>query len=543
MKSISIGRSSVNDLVINDMSVSSTHACVTVDDNGSIFIRDLGSTNGTYVDGVRITSSTVLHDNSKVRLGYADVDWKRIVGNTDVHTSERKSTVLMNKPKVGTELLTGTKMPPYYSSVNEPREKVIGRDPSCDIRLKASDVSSRHAILSCDDNGVVVVDCGSTNGTFVNGKKIRSKILKSGDKLMISNKYYIDWEQVFPSGIRYHGKSSKKGLKTVLWVLLSILIICVLAVGGWYGAKLFVGPKELNPSEIYKKYKKSVVMIYNSYTFDVSYRDFAISEALSIALDTEVDPKIDHCYIDSDGDVVFGSVSGFGTGFFVSEDGMIMTNRHVVSLLPDEKIRMEERIRNKIQESIVGYAEDEYYRFEDEYRLLMKIADELQVKFRNVSTGIFMNDTYVSSKSDMISCSIFDVSQSEDVDVALIQTNNKMTPNEVDVIVDLNDITNPEDIELGCKIYTIGFPYAVTIGDTPIGLEANNQSGEVTQKRGQYTYGHNITIERGASGSPVFDKYGKFAGIIVSGYLGISQGYNHSVQPVPAKEFYLNHCF
>ena len=47
-----------------------------------------------------------------------------------------------------------------------------------------------------------------------------------------------------------------------------------------------------------------------------------------------------------------------------------------------------------------------------------------------------------------------------------------------------------------------------------------------------------ITIERGASGSPVFDKYGKFAGIIVSGYLGLSQGYNHSVQPVPARNFY-----
>lgn len=530
-------------MVINDMSVSSTHACVTVDDNGSVFIRDLGSTNGTYVDGVRITSSTVLHDNSKVRLGYADVDWKRIVGNTDVHTSERKSTVLMNKPKVGTELLTGTKMPPYYSSVNEPREKVIGRDPSCDIRLKASDVSSRHAILSCDDNGVVVVDCGSTNGTFVNGKKIRSKILKSGDKLMISNKYFIDWEQVFPSGIRYQRISSGKGLKISLWILFSILIVGILVAGGWFGAKLFMGPKELTPSEIYNMYKKSVVMIYNSYTYDISYRDFSISEALSIALDTEVDSKIDHCYIDADGDLAFGSVSGFGTGFFVSDDGMIMTNRHVVSLLPDEKSRMEEKIRNKIQESIADYADDEYYRFDDEYLILMKIADELQVKFRNVSTGIFMNDTHVSSKTDMISCSIYDVSQTEDVDVAIIQTNNKKTPNEVDVIVDLNDITTPEDIELGCKIYTIGFPYAVTIGDTPIGLEANNQSGEVTQKRGQYTYGHNITIERGASGSPVFNKYGKFAGIIVSGYLGISQGYNHSVQPVPAREFYLSHCF
>jgi V8-like Glu-specific endopeptidase len=75
-----------------------------------------------------------------------------------------------------------------------------------------------------------------------------------------------------------------------------------------------------------------------------------------------------------------------------------------------------------------------------------------------------------------------------------------------------------------------------TIGETEIGLEANNQSGEVTQERGEFTYGHNITIHRGASGSPVFNAYGEFAGVIVSGFLGVSQGYNHAVQPRKAVE-------
>ena len=75
------------------------------------------------------------------------------------------------------------------------------------------------------------------------------------------------------------------------------------------------------------------------------------------------------------------------------------------------------------------------------------------------------------------------------------------------------------------------------IGTTSEGLEANNQSGEITQVRGRYEYGHNITIHQGASGSPVFDRTGRFAGIIVSGFLGVSQGYNQAIQPDPVLEF------
>ncbi|MCA9662186.1 MAG: FHA domain-containing protein, partial [Myxococcales bacterium] len=50
---LTIGRASVNDLVLGDTSVSGVHAELLVDRRG-ILLRDLGSTNGTLVQGVRI---------------------------------------------------------------------------------------------------------------------------------------------------------------------------------------------------------------------------------------------------------------------------------------------------------------------------------------------------------------------------------------------------------------------------------------------------------------------------------------------------------
>ncbi|MDP3971571.1 MAG: DUF3662 and FHA domain-containing protein [Candidatus Nanopelagicales bacterium] len=61
-----LGRGADSDIRIDDPGVSRHHADIIV--GNSAVIRDLGSTNGTYVNGVRVNEST-LHDGAKVRLG------------------------------------------------------------------------------------------------------------------------------------------------------------------------------------------------------------------------------------------------------------------------------------------------------------------------------------------------------------------------------------------------------------------------------------------------------------------------------------------
>ena len=54
MKSIKIGRSSSNDYTLTSPAVSQQHAILTIYDDGRASIKDLNSTNGTFVNGKKI---------------------------------------------------------------------------------------------------------------------------------------------------------------------------------------------------------------------------------------------------------------------------------------------------------------------------------------------------------------------------------------------------------------------------------------------------------------------------------------------------------
>jgi FHA domain len=63
---------------------------------------------------------------------------------------------------------------------------VVGRDAASDVRLDGDDFASgRHARLETRPDGIWVEDLGSTNGTFVNGKRITAERLQPGDVVRV----------------------------------------------------------------------------------------------------------------------------------------------------------------------------------------------------------------------------------------------------------------------------------------------------------------------------------------------------------------------
>ncbi|MEE8078953.1 MAG: FHA domain-containing protein, partial [Pseudomonadales bacterium] len=68
------------------------------------------------------------------------------------------------------------------------RERIlIGRDELCDIRIASHLVSRHHALVVNSSQGVKLVDLGSTNGTFVDGRKIKQCALQDSQVITIGD--------------------------------------------------------------------------------------------------------------------------------------------------------------------------------------------------------------------------------------------------------------------------------------------------------------------------------------------------------------------
>ena len=129
MQSWLIGSSDQCDVVVNSPVASGRHCQLTNGPDGLILV-DLGSTNGTYVDGKRITAATRITPAQEITIGQT--------------------------------------MPiPWPSSLV--KFVRIGRVPENDLVLDDLRVSSRHArLMIVGGSEALIEDLGSSNGTFLN---------------------------------------------------------------------------------------------------------------------------------------------------------------------------------------------------------------------------------------------------------------------------------------------------------------------------------------------------------------------------------------
>ena len=64
-------------------------------------------------------------------------------------------------------------------------ENIIGRDTGCDIHIPVEGVSNRHSSITVTGDSCYIVDMGSSNGTFVNGKMVKRGTVKNGDQIAL----------------------------------------------------------------------------------------------------------------------------------------------------------------------------------------------------------------------------------------------------------------------------------------------------------------------------------------------------------------------
>ncbi len=65
------------------------------------------------------------------------------------------------------------------------KQLIIGRSSELDIVLVEDMVSRKHAKITLSGGKITIEDLGSTNGTFVNGEKVKTSRLKEGDRILV----------------------------------------------------------------------------------------------------------------------------------------------------------------------------------------------------------------------------------------------------------------------------------------------------------------------------------------------------------------------
>lgn len=98
--------------------------------------------------------------------------------------------------------------------------QVIGRQTDCQIRIPSGDVSRHHCEVSVSDGKVAVRDLGSSNGTFVNKRRVTQADVQAGDLIAIGDMVFvvrvdgkpafIDADDVLEDGQVLPGASSPK---------------------------------------------------------------------------------------------------------------------------------------------------------------------------------------------------------------------------------------------------------------------------------------------------------------------------------------------
>nr|WP_295931850.1 FHA domain-containing protein [uncultured Dyadobacter sp.] len=461
MTIITIGSNSSNKIVLTHPHISSSHAELNIETNGSMSLTDI-SRNGTWVNGRRIHKGQVsLHRGDTVMFANAvKLDWNLV------------SPVQTDGPNIKHRI-------------------TVGKNADNTIQIHHQNISRYHAIIKVDKRGRIFVSDQSTNGVFVNGHKIPRTTdfpVKRGDRVSFAQVQDLDWKKI-PKA------ASRRPVAFIVPIAVLLMFLGVLYKDEFR--------RKLYRETVSKRYENSIGLIYNSYY--LAYVDNG-DTLYFIGAGNSISPRKEE-------------IQPFeitGSGFYVSNEGEIITNKHVaapwVSEVSVDKEAMEKAIN--IARSSVG-----------QYSLS---SDVVGVPVR---IGIFPNGSTIEKNDffkNMLPCRLIKVASEKEVDLALIQLESKKIANGCTPVKDI--ISKREDISEDDEVTVFGYPFGFDLATKNVEnkVKASLDHGKVSKISDRFEIQYNAPSFHGASGSPVFNQHGE---LIAVNYAGIekAQGYNFGI--------------
>lgn len=341
-------------------------------------------------------------------------------------------------------------------------------------------------------------------------------------------------------------------------LIFSLFFVCSLSMS-------FVGCNKTK-NRIDDDYRSGVVLIMNKYYYTLKFQNGVV-----FYFGDDGEGNVRDFESDKDSAALKCARLAWGTGFFISKDGKIATNKHVAS-----RTILDDVVKKFMRQNLKSYSlqleqeidaceatkqqcEMNYNRTTDNiertkivelYDALEKIIKENKetIKLLNYidpeegvveyvsELKVAFNGTFVSRMDDLYPCSLRDTS---DKDVAIIQLNSKQTPDDKYIfpVPDQNMLEHYSFGEYLCRmlgsdkndeLYMIGFNYGLGMAVTNEGIGSQCTEGTISRNdRDELMY--TIPAIPGSSGSPVLNRRGQ---LIAINYAGVrsTQGFNYGVK-------------
>jgi len=178
------------DIVFDDTRVSRRHASVSIQ-SGSVFVEDLGSTNGTSVAGEKIAAGErrSVGNGERISLGGLELSLSMPgEANKTLAALSGKTSAMAAAPTIGevkaTLVIDGEETPLRVGMHS------FGRKTDNAVVISDPYVSGRHGTIEVTDDGVFLTDTGSTNGTVLNDAKLAANLrtqLQATDVIKLGN--------------------------------------------------------------------------------------------------------------------------------------------------------------------------------------------------------------------------------------------------------------------------------------------------------------------------------------------------------------------
>ncbi len=195
-----IGRARSCDICLPDMAVSTRHLEIKIEGN-DYKVVDLGSLNGTYIDGKKLVAyrPKILHNEDVIhaadfkihfRLGVFPLPMD--VGAESTRQARRMVASLLTGSSSRGRLpailvLGGPGKAGRFEIPPAPSRMMIGRTRDMEIQLEDRDLSRAHAEIIFEAGVIRVNDLGSRNGIVVDGERVETLELESGQSFVVGN--------------------------------------------------------------------------------------------------------------------------------------------------------------------------------------------------------------------------------------------------------------------------------------------------------------------------------------------------------------------